>query len=317
MSDFPKPRFTGIFIPVEILELKTLSFFAMLLLSWIDALYSEDHGGCFASNDYLAQKLNVEANTVAKELTNFRKMGLIEDVSFDGRTRVIKAKINDYVNKRQSKSAMDQSKSELDKSPSSIGEKSIPPLDKSPSTPLRTYNIEESKEDIKERKNIAQNDKNRSKPQSDSLNFSNESKKIEGITEEDFQSWKVAYPLIEHRQEITKAEQWLIANPSRANKKKWRKFLLTWFSRASEVAERKQTYQVAGSGKSELAQQLQWKNDNTSLVRKGFQEISDLSHEFSIQGDFVVQKSSHKELSLKMQPEAFKLAFYAIAGLED
>ena len=35
----PKPRFTGIFIPVEILNLKKLSLFEKLLLSFINDLF--------------------------------------------------------------------------------------------------------------------------------------------------------------------------------------------------------------------------------------------------------------------------------------
>lgn len=89
----PVPRFTGIFIPVEILELKNLSYLEKFLLSWIDALYCKKHGGCFVSNKHLANKLDVKENTVSKALTHFRKLKLIEDVSFDGRTRVITTKI--------------------------------------------------------------------------------------------------------------------------------------------------------------------------------------------------------------------------------
>ena len=50
------PRFTGIFIPVEILEDSDLSMLEQLLLSWIDALYKEEYGGCFAKNEYFAKR---------------------------------------------------------------------------------------------------------------------------------------------------------------------------------------------------------------------------------------------------------------------
>lgn len=138
----PTPRFTGIFIPAEILEMQELSLFEMLLLSWIDALYCPEHGGCYASNHYLGQKIKgAQENTVAKAICNLRKLGLIEDVSFDGRKRVIRALISKHVNKHQSKTG-------LDENPTRVGPPSNAKLDENPSnTPLHiiTYSKIESK----------------------------------------------------------------------------------------------------------------------------------------------------------------------------
>ncbi len=107
MSD-PKPRFTGIFIPVEILEIKELSPIEKMLLSWIDALYCKDHGGCYASNDYLAGRFNLKSNTIAKSISKLRRLGFIEDGSFDGIRRIIRATINRYVEKKQSEGALEK-----------------------------------------------------------------------------------------------------------------------------------------------------------------------------------------------------------------
>lgn len=103
MKDSQSGRFSGIFIPVEILEMDELSPIEQILLSWIDALYHDDDGGCFASNTYLAQKLKVKENTISKSLTKFRLLGLIEDVSFNGRRRVIRALVAKKVDEVQSK----------------------------------------------------------------------------------------------------------------------------------------------------------------------------------------------------------------------
>lgn len=103
----PTPRFTGIFIPVEILEMEEITPLEQMLLSWIDALFCKERGGCFATNEYLSKRLRVKENTIAKSLTNLRKLGLIKDISFDGRHRVIKACISEYVEKRQSNPALD------------------------------------------------------------------------------------------------------------------------------------------------------------------------------------------------------------------
>lgn len=102
----PTPRFTGIFIPVEILEHSDLTMLEQMLLSWIDALYCKEHGGCFAKNEYFAERLKVKENTIVKALTSLRQKNLVEDVSFDGRRRVIRAKIGEHVEKAQ-KAALD------------------------------------------------------------------------------------------------------------------------------------------------------------------------------------------------------------------
>ena len=88
----PRQRFTGIFVPVEILELEGITLFEERLLAIIESLYDPEYGGCHASNDYLAQKMrNAKPNTVVKALVKLRSMGLIEDVSFNGRKRVMRA----------------------------------------------------------------------------------------------------------------------------------------------------------------------------------------------------------------------------------
>ena len=137
-QDIPQPRFTGIFIPVEILTMRELSILEMFLLSWIDALYNEKHGGCFASNKYLANSLNVKENTIAKALTKLRKRNLIKDVSFDGRTRVIRAIVNELVERSQSKSG-------LDLNPSRVGQKSNRGWTKIHTSPY-IYSKEDSKD---------------------------------------------------------------------------------------------------------------------------------------------------------------------------
>jgi hypothetical protein len=124
----PTTRFTGIFIPSEIFEIEGLTPLDWVLLAMIDALYCKEHGGCYASNLYLAQKMNVQENTIAKALTKFRQMKLIADVSFDGRKRVMRSLVNKIVEERQSKTA-------LDLNPRGVGFKSNTVLDQNPSPP--------------------------------------------------------------------------------------------------------------------------------------------------------------------------------------
>ncbi len=87
----PNPRFTGLFIPSEILDIPDLTHTDIMILSWIDALYSEQYGGCYASNAWFAQKLHLKEDTVKRLISKLKEKNLVEQVSFDGRIRVIRA----------------------------------------------------------------------------------------------------------------------------------------------------------------------------------------------------------------------------------
>lgn len=103
----PNPRFVGLFIPVEILEMDLTSTECMLL-AWIDALKCEEHGGCYASNEYFCKKLHLKENTVKILISKLVDMGLVERVSFDGRQRIIRAcKEKWFIKKSQSTSEVD------------------------------------------------------------------------------------------------------------------------------------------------------------------------------------------------------------------
>jgi len=109
MNAIPQPGFTGIFIPVEVLEHHELSLLDMMLLSWIHALSKNSAKACFASNAHLAQRLRIKEDTVSKSISQLRRLGLIEDISFNGRVRLIKAKIGHLLD--------GQSYAEYDKNP--------------------------------------------------------------------------------------------------------------------------------------------------------------------------------------------------------
>lgn len=83
--------FKGIWIPKEIWLHRSLSMSGKMLWSEIHSLYSKDKGGCFATNEYLMDFMGLKRSRfleVIKELKNF---GLLIQVSFDGRNRVLKA----------------------------------------------------------------------------------------------------------------------------------------------------------------------------------------------------------------------------------
>lgn len=83
--------FKGIWIPREIWLCEGLSAMEKCLWAEIDSLYSKEKKGCYASNEYLANFMGVKERTVRDALCKLRQLKLIEDVSFNGRERVIKA----------------------------------------------------------------------------------------------------------------------------------------------------------------------------------------------------------------------------------
>ena len=135
----PTPRFTGIFIPAEILDHYDLSSTDMMLLSWIDALQCPKRGGCFASNEYFAKKLKLKENTVKILISKLVKLDLIERVSFDGRNRILRSCKEKWYGKSESQSTAEVEKNQ----PQRL--KKINPCPSLKSTPSYIYSKEERK----------------------------------------------------------------------------------------------------------------------------------------------------------------------------
>ena len=78
-------------IPIEVALNKKLDRTCLLLFSLITKLdNSRTH--CFASNAYLASLLNTYPNTISISISTLIEQDYVEQVSFDGRRRVIKIK---------------------------------------------------------------------------------------------------------------------------------------------------------------------------------------------------------------------------------
>jgi len=50
----------------------------------------------------------------------------------------------------------------------------------------------------------------------------------------DRQNWAKAYPACTVDIELMRATEWLIANPTRAHKSNWRKFIVSWLTRSQD-----------------------------------------------------------------------------------
>lgn len=86
----------------------------------------------------------------------------------------------------------------------------------------------------------------------------------EGITDGDRTEWATAFPGAVLDQELAKASAWLAANPKRAGRRNWRKFLVGWLSRCQdkggtlrEVGNRPQS----GPAPVDLEKRRYWRGD--------------------------------------------------------
>lgn len=55
-----------------------------------------------------------------------------------------------------------------------------------------------------------------------------------GITETDRREWHTAYPACDIDVELVRMTCWLRANPAKAHKKLWRRFITNWLTRQQE-----------------------------------------------------------------------------------
>ena len=78
--------FKGVWIPKEIWLNTDLSIIEKVLLVEIDSLDNSDRG-CFASNEYLANFVQLSEGRVANIISDLKKRKFIIQVFFDGRNR--------------------------------------------------------------------------------------------------------------------------------------------------------------------------------------------------------------------------------------
>ena len=80
--------FKGVWIPREIWLNSELSMIEKGIFTEINSLDGENQ--CYASNEYLAEFCQCSIPTVTRAIKHLTELGLIEQVSFDGRSRVLK-----------------------------------------------------------------------------------------------------------------------------------------------------------------------------------------------------------------------------------
>lgn len=153
------PRdFKGIWIPKELWIDQRLSYLEKALMAEIDSLdCGEEH--CFAANDYFEKMFNAKTRTISQAITKLKRLGFIQQVGFDGRTRKLKSNLKTvYVIFYGSDSQKSASPTSINPLPSSIEDlpdKEIPneiPINISPIVPKGDSSFSSSRKKIKEEK---------------------------------------------------------------------------------------------------------------------------------------------------------------------
>jgi hypothetical protein len=78
-----KPSFTGVWIPVEVFQLETLTITEKVVYGIVNALDNEE--GCYASNGYLAQTLQLSDRQVKNVLKSLIDFQLVVRIELNGR----------------------------------------------------------------------------------------------------------------------------------------------------------------------------------------------------------------------------------------
>jgi len=95
-------EWSGTFIPEDVFSIKNLTWTQKILFNEIrDEQYHDGHKGCYFSNQYFANLLNVSQATISNGISKLKKLGLIEIESFDGRKRCIKMDFIEVIRKNE------------------------------------------------------------------------------------------------------------------------------------------------------------------------------------------------------------------------
>lgn len=80
--------FKGVWIPKEIWLNEELTLLEKIIFVEIDSLDNENH--CIAGNEYFATFCNCSESKVSKAIKKLKELGMVEELSFDGRHRKLR-----------------------------------------------------------------------------------------------------------------------------------------------------------------------------------------------------------------------------------
>lgn len=96
----------------------------------------------------------------------------------------------------------------------------------------------------------------------------------QGITDADRQEWRQAYPACDLEPELARATAWLKANPTKARKSNWRRFIVSWLTRSQD---RGGTNRTTGARPEERPPPKAWKDDYRPAPYRTPKEVAALA----------------------------------------
>lgn len=230
-------HFTHITIPAEIWLRRDISIQAKALWAELRSLHDPVKGGCYASDEYLMEFIQLQRRRLYQLYDELKKAGLMEVIYFDGRRAIRRAIVPevDYGSAQEKCTNVHNGSAQ-----SCTG-----PVHNS-----ALYPYIEKKEENKDKNSIAQSTHSAApiRAKSAEISFSQDKKEFENITASDLQAWKELYPCIDIQRELMEMKQWILANPTKARSKKlWRKFIVGWLQRSNEKSTNRLAYQSSKS----------------------------------------------------------------------
>ena len=101
----------------------------------------------------------------------------------------------------------------------------------------------------------------------------------QGITDADRTEWAAAYPACDVAGELLRATSWLKANPTRAHKSNWRKFVVSWLTRSQDKGG---TNRTPGVRPDEKPPPKAWKDEYRPAPYRRPKELAALTPDLSL-----------------------------------
>jgi len=96
----------------------------------------------------------------------------------------------------------------------------------------------------------------------------------QGITDADRQEWRQAYPACDLDPELARATAWLKANPTKAHKSNWRRFIVSWLTRSQD---RGGTNRTPGARPESKPQPQVWRDQYRPATYRTPKEVAALA----------------------------------------
>jgi hypothetical protein len=104
----------------------------------------------------------------------------------------------------------------------------------------------------------------------------------QGITDADRTEWAAAYPACDVAGELLRATSWLKANPSKAHKSNWRRFVVSWLTRSQDKGGTNRTPGVRPDAKPPPKA---WKDEYRPAPYRRPKELAALTPDLSLKDE--------------------------------